>query len=50
MTSYSELREAAKQLKERSPEERREAEERILRFFTSIRWRFAKTMPHIPHE
>lgn len=50
MTSYAELQEAAKRLEERTPEERQEAAERILRFITSVRWQFAKTMPLIPHE
>ncbi len=25
-------------------------DERMLRFVTAVRWQFAKTMPHVPHE
>jgi hypothetical protein len=50
MTSYAQTQKLASHLKERTPDARGEAEERIFRLVTSIRWQFAATMPHSPHE
>lgn len=50
LTTYAAAQELASRLPERTAAEREEAETRMLRFVTSVRWQFARTMPHIPHE
>ncbi|HEV8117305.1 MAG TPA: hypothetical protein VGQ32_02205 [Thermoanaerobaculia bacterium] len=50
MTFYAAVQESAPQLPERTAAERQEHERRMLGLITAVRWQFAKTMPHIPHE
>lgn len=50
VTRYRSIQERARTLPERTQDERGAAEARILEFVSAVRWQFARTMPHIPHE
>lgn len=50
MTFYADVQASALHLRERTAAERHRDEQRMRALVTQVRWQFARTMPHIPHE